>query len=264
VKDRDGKPAILSDDDTSVLYTGPLAVMVNEFSASASEIFAAAIQDYKRGIIVGSDTYGKGTVQRTLPLGKPLDLFSGQTEFGTLKLTFEKFYRINGGSTQLKGVTPDVVLPDQLDYLKLREKDQPSALGWDQLQKANYTTFNSGIDWNKIQSDAKKDIESDSAFSILIKNTAWLDKNVDKEYSLNLTEYQKEQNQIKDVVKQDTSLVRLKTPMNVEPVSVDRDKYYNNPDAAKGLRYQKTLKDIQRDLYINETVKIIDDINQPK
>ena len=102
--------------------------MVNEFSASASEIFAAAIQDYKRGIIIGSDTYGKGTVQRTLPLGKPLDIFSGQTEYGTLKLTFEKFYRINGGSTQLKGVTPDVALPDPYDYLKLREKDQPSAL----------------------------------------------------------------------------------------------------------------------------------------
>lgn len=264
VKDRDGKPQILSDDDSSVLYTGPLAVMVNEFSASASEIFAAAIQDYKRGIIVGSDTYGKGTVQRTLPLGKPLDLFSGQTEFGTLKLTFEKFYRINGGSTQLKGVTPDVILPDQLNYLKLREKDQPSALGWDQLQKANYTTINTGINWNKIESDAKKDIEADSAFSILIKNTAWLDKNVDKEYSLDLMDYQKEQAQLKDVIKQDTSLVHLKTPMNVAPLSVDRNTYYNNPDSAKGLRYQKTLADISRDLYINETVKIIDDINQPK
>ena len=156
VKDRNGKPAILSDNDTSVLYSGPLAVMVNEFSASASEIFAAAIQDYKRGIIVGSDTYGKGTVQRTLPLGKPLDLFSGQTEYGTLKLTFEKFYRINGGSTQLKGVTPDVNFPDEYDYLKLREKDQPSALGWDQLQKADYATYNSGINWSSVEEKAQK------------------------------------------------------------------------------------------------------------
>lgn len=264
VKDRNGKPAILSDNDTSVLYTGPLAVMVNEFSASASEIFAAAIQDYKRGIIVGSDTYGKGTVQRTLPLGKPLDLFSGQTEYGTLKLTFEKFYRINGGSTQLKGVTPDINFPDEYDYLKLREKDQPSALGWDQLQKADYTTFNSGINWSALEEKAQNHIKSDSAFNILIKNSQWLNENVDKEYSLNLEEYQKEQNTIKKTVKQDDSLAHLATPMNIEPVTEDRAKYYNNADSAKGNRYMQWLKNTQKDIYIKETVSVVDDMVNSK
>lgn len=264
VKDRNGKPAILSDNDTSVLYTGPLAVMVNEFSASASEIFAAAIQDYKRGIIVGSDTYGKGTVQRTLPLGKPLDLFSGQTEYGTLKLTFEKFYRINGGSTQLKGVTPDVNFPDEYDYLKLREKDQPSALGWDQLQKADYTTFNSGVNWSAVAEKAQNHIKSDSAFNILIKNSQWLNENVDKEYSLNLEEYQKEQNTIKKTVKQDDSLARLSNPMNIEPVTEDHDKYYNNPDSAKGNRYLQWLKNTQKDIYIKETVSVVNDMANSK
>src|SRR5204862_3102483 len=100
VKGRDEKATVLRDKDKNVLYTGPLTVMVDEMSASASEIFAAAIQDYKRGIVIGStSTYGKGTVQKNLPLGKQ-DMTTGQTEFGALKLTFEKFYRVNGGSTQ--------------------------------------------------------------------------------------------------------------------------------------------------------------------
>lgn len=262
VKDRNGKPAILSDNDTSVLYDGPLAVMVNEFSASASEIFAAAIQDYKRGIIVGSDTYGKGTVQRTLPLGKPLDLFSGQTEYGTLKLTFEKFYRINGGSTQLKGVSPDIALPDPYDYLKLRERDNPSALEWDQLQKANYTELNTGINWADVQAKAKERILANSAFNTLVKNTEWLKNNADKKYSLNLKEYQEQQSLLRTTVKQDDSLSRLSAPMNIQPVPSDSTKYYSNADSAKGGRYLQWLKNVQKDIYINETVNVIHDIHK--
>jgi carboxyl-terminal processing protease len=98
----------------------------------------------------------KEQVQRTLPLGKTLDVFSGQTEYGVLKITFEKFYRINGGSTQLKGVTPDVPLPDLYDYLKLRERDQPTALAWDQLQRANYEEINSGVNWNSVENSSQK------------------------------------------------------------------------------------------------------------
>lgn len=263
VKDRNGKPAILSDNDTGVLYSGPLAVMVNEFSASASEIFAAAIQDYKRGIIIGSDTYGKGTVQRTLPLGKPLDVFSGQTEYGTLKLTFEKFYRINGGSTQLKGVTPDVDLPDPLDYLKLREKDQSSALAWDQVPKANYMDFNSGINWSGVEAAAKTRIQSNPAFTTLEKNALWLKDNANKKYSLNLEDYKKQQTQIKTTVKQDDSVSHLITAMNINPVKADSAKYYSNTDSLKGLRYQKWLTDVQKDIYINETVNVLKDINKP-
>lgn len=262
VKDRNGKPAILPDNDTSVLYTGPLAVMVNEFSASASEIFAAAIQDYKRGIIVGSDTYGKGTVQRTLPLGKPLDLFSGQTEYGTLKLTFEKFYRINGGSTQLKGVSPDIAMPDPYDYLKIRERDQPTALAWDQLPKADYTEFNTGINWDAVETEAKSRIQANPAFNALAKNALWLKENADRDYSLNLTEYQKQQSLLRNTVKQDDSLFRLSTAMNIQPVSADSAKYYSNADSAKGGRYLQWLKNVQKDIYINETVNVINDINK--
>ena len=112
VRDRDGKPQVLNDRDKTVLYDGPLAVMVNEFSASASEIFAAAIQDYHRGVIIGStSTYGKGTVQRNIPLDKNIGFNDVDGPLGTVKLTLQKFYRINGGSTQLRGVSSDIVLP---------------------------------------------------------------------------------------------------------------------------------------------------------
>src|SRR6185369_8735195 len=118
----------LRDKDRSVLYSGPLAVMVNEFSASASEIFAAAIQDYGRGVIIGStSTYGKGTVQRSFGLD-PENFMAANSELGSLKLTQQKYYRINGGSVQLKGVIPDIVVPDYYEYLKFRERDSWNAL----------------------------------------------------------------------------------------------------------------------------------------
>jgi carboxyl-terminal processing protease len=260
VKDREGKPVTLSDNDQSVIYDGPLAVMVNELSASASEIFAAAIQDYKRGIIVGStSTYGKGTVQKNLPLGKPTDLFSGQTEYGALKLTFEKFYRVNGGSTQLKGVTPDVILPDTYEYLKFREKDQTSALSWDQIPQAAYQSENENINWAELEKKADERINRDSIFNRIKRNTDWLNKNIDREYYLNIDAYKKEQNQIRNTVRQDDSLTRLKKPIDMQPLSVDKDKFFNNADKAKGDRYQQWLKNAQSDIYINETVNVVKD-----
>ncbi len=261
VRDRDAAPATLSDNEESILYDGPLTVMVNEMSASASEIFAAAIQDYKRGVIVGStSTYGKGTVQKNLPLGRAVDLSTGETEFGALKLTFEKFYRINGNSTQLKGVTPDVVLPDQYDYIKFREKDQPSALQWDQIPKSTYTLWDAGFDWSAIQQKADARIEANPAFSAIKNNTNWLSNNVDKEYQLNIDKYKQDQTAIKDKVHQNDSVSKLAKPMDIQPVLADKDKFFNNPDKAKGERYQQWLKGVQSDIYINETLNIISDI----
>ncbi len=155
VRDRDGKPQVLNDRDKNVLYDGPLAVMVNEFSASASEIFAAAIQDYHRGVIIGStSTYGKGTVQRNIPLDKNVGFNDLGGPLGTVKLTLQKFYRINGGSTQLRGVASDIVLPDLYEHYKIREKDQPDALAWDEMPKADYTTWKYAYDINNIRTSS--------------------------------------------------------------------------------------------------------------
>jgi carboxyl-terminal processing protease len=260
VKDRDGNPNVLSDQDTSVLYNGPLAVMVNEFSASASEIFAAAMQDYKRAIIIGSSTYGKGTVQKQIPLGKPVDYSTGETEYGALKLTFEKFYRVSGASTQLRGVTPDVVLLDPYEYSKGREKDNPSALNWDQIAKSDYTPWNGNVDWSKVESDAKKSIAQNKSFVTLQNNYLWLDKNVDKEYNLNINKYKEEEKTIKNIVTEDDSLSKLSNKMNVNFLTVDKDRYEDNPDKAKAARYDDWLKALQKDIYINETVNVLEDI----
>lgn len=261
VKDRDGKPRLWNDNDNAQIYDGPLAVMVNEFSASASEIFAAAIQDYKRGIIVGStSTYGKGTVQTPLPLGKPSDKYLGQTEYGALKITFQKFYRINGGSTQLKGVSSDIVLPDSYEYLKYREKDNPSALSWDQIPQVGFQTSDTQTDWSAVIKKANDRVQKSQSFNTIKNNTSWLGQNVGKEYLLGIDAYKKQQALVKNTVKQNDQLTHLDKPMNIQPTEVDKDKFLNSPDKTKNERYEQWLKNVQSDLYINETVNIVEDI----
>jgi len=261
VRDKDGKSSVLSDNNQAVLYDGPLAVMVNEFSASASEIFAAAIQDYKRGIIIGStSTYGKGTVQRNVPFGKPIDFASGRTEYGAVKLTFQKFYRINGASTQLRGVAPDVVLPDNLEYLKIREKDNPSSLAWDEIAKSPYTTAPDLFGYDAAIQHANAKISADPTLSLIKSNAQWLANNNEAPVSLNFQKYKEQQEAIKKTVNQNYDLMKLKNDMDVDVVKVDSDKYYNNPDQAKGERYKAWLKSLKSDLYIDQTVKIVDDM----
>ena len=179
VKGRDEKANVLRDKDKTIQYDGPFAVMVDETSASASEIFAAAIQDYKRGVIIGStSTYGKGTVQRNIPLNPESEntlLAASKTDdLGTVKLTLQKFYRINGDATQLKGVTPDIVLPDRLEYLKFREKDNPNALKWDEIDRADYKTWTSNVSTTTIVNSANTELNQNSAFSKIKTNVHWL------------------------------------------------------------------------------------------
>ncbi|HET7649401.1 MAG TPA: carboxy terminal-processing peptidase [Gammaproteobacteria bacterium] len=143
IRDTDGKVDVEDDDHSGVTYTGPLAVLVNRFTASASEIFAAAIQDYHRGVIIGSTTYGKGTVQTLFDLNR---IIPGDDDAGQLKLTVEKFYRVNGASTQRKGVTPDITLPTAIDPTEFGEETQDSALPWDQIAATDYTPLHLGID----------------------------------------------------------------------------------------------------------------------
>lgn len=260
VKDRDGKPMVLGDNDKSVLYSGPLAVMVNEFSASASEIFAAAIQDYGRGIVIGSSsTYGKGTVQRNIPFGKPLDFFSGRTEFGAVKLTLQKFYRVNGGSTQLRGVTPDIIIPDEYEFLKFREKDNPDAMKWDEIPKTSYKKWEDGIDLSAVKAASLKRIGENTAFNLIANNAQWLAKQNDKEYHLQLEKYLTEQKQIKATVKQSSSLTKLTNELPVVGLEVDNNKY-DNVDKEKGERYRNWLKNLRTDIYLNETANVINDM----
>ncbi len=268
VKERNGKvdQRTWSDNDASVLYDGPLAVMVNEFSASASEIFAGAIQDYKRGIIIGSSsTYGKGTVQRQIPFGNRNDQFSGRTDLGAMTLTFQKFYRVSGGSTQLKGITPDIVLPDPYEFYKVREKDNPTALAWDEIPKVPYQSWgkDNGMDneliRNIVVSENDK-IKSNPALKLLESNLIWLSKNAEEPASLNINKFRARQKQVIATVNQNNTLLKIKEDLNVSAMKADNDKFYNNPDKPKGERYQAWLKAVKSDMYIDESVKVVSEM----
>ena len=257
VQSRGEKPYTWKDNDNTVLYDGPLTVMVNEFSASASEIFAAAIQDYKRGIVIGStSTYGKGTVQRTIPLNpeRENELFGNENkdDLGSIKLTLQKFYRVNGGSTQLKGVTPDIVLPDRFESLKFREKDNTLSLPWDEIAKVDYTT------WTSTLTDDPSSYLKNSETTTLgkIKTTLLeMDKLNDKEYSLNSTKFKQEKKQLNATYKVLDSLFKLQKELVVKnsaadalPVDAAKDKVEKN---------NAWLKRLSNDIYIDESVKIM-------
>ncbi|NCI51060.1 tail-specific protease [Sediminibacterium roseum] len=267
VKERGGKidANTWRDGDESVLYDGPLAVMVNEFSASASEIFAGAIQDYKRGIIIGStSTYGKGTVQRQIPLGKPNDAFSTRTDLGAMTLTFQKFYRVNGGSTQLKGIVPDVVLPDPYEYYKAREKDNPEALPYDEIPKVPYTPWNGGYDFSSVVANANAKVKANANLTLLNTNLQWLNRNNELPTSLNLNTYRERLKKVIATVNQNNTLLKSKEELNVYVVDADKDKFYNNPSEQKGELYKAWLKGLKTDMYIDETVHLISEMAKLK
>jgi carboxyl-terminal processing protease len=258
VRDREGKSTVLSDRQAGTLYDGPLAVMVNEFSASASEIFAAAIQDYKRGVIIGStSTYGKGTVQRSVPFGNPIDQFSGRTDMGAVKLTFQMFYRVNGASTQLRGVESDIVLPDSYEYLKLREKDNESSLPFHKIATAPYFVWTQSSVYESAIASEKQRIQKDTNFTTLKNNLSWIASTSEGYAPLNLADYQAQQVKIKKVVEQNNTLLKPAKNLTINPVAVDNDKFYNNPDKNKGERYKAWLNALKSDMPICETVKVM-------
>lgn len=259
VKDREGRPNVLRDRDRSILYDGPLAVMVNEFSASASEIFAAAIQDYNRGVVVGStSTYGKGTVQRNISLDNNANPFSvtsdPETALGTIKLTLQKFYRINGGSTQLKGVTPDIILPDQFEYLKYREKDNPDALPWDEIEKAIFVpTRNYNIS-DVVQKENER-ISKSVTFNTIKQAITQLEKINDKVFSLNLDKYRAEQKEIKAIIKKIDEVNKPTSEMSLSLIPVDEKRLAQDADQLE--RRKLWAKSLGKDIYLKETVAII-------
>lgn len=263
IRNKEGRSQTLYDETPGILYDGPLVVMANEFSASASEIFAGAIQDYKRGIVVGStSTYGKGTVQRNVAFGKPLDSLGIQTEYGSVKLTFQKFYRITGSSTQKKGVVPDVILPDEYEYLKYREKDNESALSWDEMEKAKYAIWPNHTQLSPIIQATNLRLQNDTALIRFKQNLQWVSSQVETPVYLKLDKYQAFKKRVQEVSKQNEQALKLKTPMKLVPMKADYDKFYNNPDKSKQDRYQAWIKDLAKDFQLNESSNILSALNK--
>lgn len=260
VKSRDEAPTILRDRDKNVLWEGPLVVMVNEFSASASEIFAAAIQDYKRGLVVGSTTtYGKGSVQRNIELERTSWVGNNNpSDLGVIKLSLQKFYRVNGGSTQLKGVTSDIVLPDQYEYLKLREKDEPSALPWDEIPGAQYKTWSNGYNFNEIIQRSNDRIKQNKSFNGLKNQVNWLENYNDKVYSLKLDKFRQNKLSFNNTIKAIDTLTKLPSPINISNLQTDMTAI--NADSVKKERNNFFLRVRKNDLHLGETVNIINDM----
>jgi carboxyl-terminal processing protease len=258
VKDKAGKPLVMRDKDNGILYDGPLTVLVNEFSASASEIFAAAIQDYGRGVVIGStSTYGKGTVQRSIGV----DLESNTNpDLGSVKLTLQKFYRINGGSTQLRGVVPDIIIPDEYEYYKFRERDNENAMPWDEVSKANYRLYNSNYDLQTIKNLSNARISQSPVFQKIKQSSEWLSKQRDKEYPLNIAEFRKEQAAIKVTAKALDSLLVQNKELNISYLPEDAARHAL--DKGKQERYNLWLKGRSKDIYLDQAVKIIGDVQK--
>ena len=200
IKSPGTRPQTLSSRDSVALYKGPLVVLVNGASASASEIFAAAMQDYKRGVIMGSQTYGKGTVQQVFTLDdKIAPSFSNLKPLGSVKITISKFYRINGGTTQKDGVKPDVSMPDPYQYVYEKEKDAEYPLSWDKITPAKYAVWNNPPDVNYLEDQSVKRTRQDSIFSLIREEANNYKQERDSTvYPLNLDEFRKKDKMLRD------------------------------------------------------------------
>lgn len=262
VKSAGRKKEVLYDRDKRVQWDGPLVVMTNEFSASASEILAAAIQDYRRGIVIGSkQTYGKGTVQNVIDLNQ---FVRGSTmgDLGALKTTTQKFYRINGGSTQLEGVHSDVVMPDKYAYLKMGERDIDNAMPFDKIDPANFNFWDKQANFDQAIDNSNRRIAANPQFKLIDENARWIDAR-DKEnvYSLNIDAFKKEQTAIEEKAKKYKSIADYKNTLEFTSLPYEMAAMKN--DAALKEKRDRWHESLSKDIYVEEALNVLDDL-QPK
>lgn len=256
VRRSDGMLKIHEDKDASIAYDGPLVVMVNELSASASEIFAAAMQDYGRAVIVGSpQTFGKGTVQTILPL----DRQQGSDEYGAIKLTIQKFYRVNGGSTQLKGVQSDISLVDQFTYEDISEAARPEALNWDQIKPLVIAQWPATFDLTKIKANSKARLENNAHLNLMNESFKFIKSMEEtKEIPLNLTDYKAYRKTREDKIKKFEALDKYKNSFKFS--MNQNDLATTKTDTVLKAKRDNWFKGMQKDFYLNEAVNVLRDI----
>jgi len=261
VKQKGKGAQVLSDTDPAVQYDGPLAIMVNSNSASASEIFAAAMQDYGRAVIIGGkQTFGKGTVQRFINLDQVVtEKLEPYKPFGAEKLTFQKFYRINGGATQLKGVTPDVILPDNFMFIKYGEHELDNYLPWDEIPAATYTKVSNQPDVKSLVKSSKARVGADEKFQLAKEQAKRIKKLRDETVvSLNYDNFQKEQKRLKLEAEKYKSIMKDTTAVIVQPLAVDMQLY--EMDTVKTEIAEKWHRSLRTDIYLREAIKVVDEI----
>lgn len=257
VKAAGRKPEVLPDPDPQVQWTGPLVVMVNNYSASASEIFAAAIQDYKRGVIIGSkQTYGKGTVQNVFELNQFLRT-NKFGDLGALKATTQKFYRINGGSTQLEGVKSDIVVPDRFAFIETGERDEKNAMAWDKIEPAAYAPVTTGFDLQIAKS--RNRIASNTQFKLIEENAKWInDRKEDNIVHLRYSDYKQE---MADLDKQTTKFKAIQEYKNgLVFNSLPYEQELFKTDDLLKLKRERWHDDMQKDIYVEESLNVLNDL----
>lgn len=265
----------LKSQNTAPIYTGPLAVMINNNSASASEILAAAMQDYGRAVVIGSNSFGKGTVQKLISLDQFVnpslrnqivaafnEAKGGGAQYdgiGSLKLTIQKFYRINGGSTQLRGVAPDIALPNAYELLEnVGEKKNPSALPWDKIKPASYNLWNQPPDLTKLKSNSKKRVETNETFKIVKQTAERLKKQYDNNLVyLNEEKYVAKKKEAENLSKKLEDLEKIESALKVSNLNADLSKV--NLDEASKEKNSDWLKALKKDAYIAEATNVLND-----
>ncbi|GAA4370719.1 carboxy terminal-processing peptidase [Hymenobacter saemangeumensis] len=260
VRDGQGRTQVLNDKDPRVQYSGPLVVLVNKYSASASEILAAAIQDYKRGVVMGAaSTYGKGTVQRIFDLDEALPAeLNNIKPIGSLKLTTQKFYRVNGGSTQFKGVVPDIVLPDAYAYLDQGEKETDYPLKWDEIQPARYRPWDNAPAIDKLRANSKTRVATSPSFKVLDEIAQRMRKRKDETVvSLKLAAYRAEQQVAKAEADKYDATQKAATALAFSPLSADVKAL--GGDTVKINRASRFTKNLRKDIILGEAIAVIQD-----
>lgn len=250
---------IYDDKDERIQWDGPLVILVNELSASASEILAAAMQDYKRAIVIGSkQTFGKGTVQNVIPLANMLRS-NEHGDLGAIKLTTQKFYRINGGSTQLEGVKSDVVVPDKYSYIDLGEKDQSNPLKWDKITPAEYEAWDGYIDYEKTIENSKKRMANNPQIKLIEENAKWIKSEQDEtEIPLNYTAYKEEKEKDKKQSEYYKSLSEYDSKLTFGSLKYEQELF--TKDSVLREKRDRWHKDLAKDIYVEEAVNVLEDL----
>ncbi len=261
VKSRGRRPVVLDDEDPGVAWDGPLVVMVNSFSASASEIMAAALQDYRRAVIVGSkSTFGKGTVQRFFDLDRALPGHNDLKPLGQIKITMQKFYRINGGATQLRGVTPDINLPDQYQYIDVGEKEQDYPLPWSQIEPVKYEQDVYVVKHlDKIRKAAEARLARDTVWQKILAHAQWVKEQQDHtSHPLSLEKWEAETEAEEAYLEAYDKLFDREVIHTVR--NLDEDLDHINSDEGRKARNEEWIKNLKKDVYVAETLRIMHDL----
>ncbi len=251
-------PEVLEDLDPSIVWDGPLVILVNEISASASEILAAAMQDYERAIIIGGkQTYGKGTVQNVVDLNKWHR--NNQLDLGALKVTTQKFYRVNGGSTQLEGVKSDVVVADRFKYVDIGERDQKNPLPWDKIAPADYNKWDGNIDLKETIKKSNARMEKNMHLKLIDEYARWIkERRDDNLWSLQFDKYKQ---------RIETSEIFAKRFDAID--EYDTKLIYNSlPYEQKLFKTDTVLKEkrnrwhnmLAKDVYVEEALNVLKDL----